>query len=885
MIIDEEEYLAHYGVLRKSGRYPWGSGGTQNQRNRSFLDTVEGLKKDGMSEPEIADGFGLTTTQLRALKSIALNEQKQAQINTAQRLKNKGMSNVAIGEKMGINESSVRSLLAPGAQDKADVLQSTANMLRDQVAKKGMIDVGTGVESSLGISATKLSTAVAMLREEGYTYHTLTVTQLGTGKETRLKVLAGKDVSFRDVAMNKGDIQQITDYTDDGGRNWEKVQPPKNLSSKRVAVVYAEDGGSKKDGVIELRPGVKDLDLGRSSYAQVRILVDNSHYLKGMAIYNPDLPDGVDVRFNTNKSDTGNKRDAMKPIVRNKDGSVDELNMFGAAIKKGGQRGVLNVVNEEGNWSEWSRSLSSQFLSKQSPSLAKAQLNMTTERREADLAEILSLTNPSVRRKLLDAFAEDADSASVHLKAAILPRTANHVLLPVTSMKPTEIYAPNFKNGEKVVLVRHPHGGIFEIPELTVNNRNPEAKKLIGSSPKDAVGIHHSVAEKLSGADFDGDTVLVIPNAQGKVKTAPTLQGLKDFDPKAAYPGYPGMKRLEGSQMQQEMGKVSNLITDMSVKGASMEERARAVRHSMVVIDAEKHNLDYKASAEANGIAALKEKYQGKSNAGAATLISLASSKEYVPQRKLRPAKEGGPVDPKTGKLVFVETGKSYEKVDAKGNVTRVVNKEKVKKGYLTDDANTLSSGTTMEGVYAEHSNRLKALANEARRASVSTRGIPYDPSAKRAYADQVGSLNAKLNIAERNAPRERQAQLLANATVAAKKEANPHMDDADLKKIKKQALDEARIRTGAQKERIIITQDEWNAIQSGAISNHKLDQILRNADTDTVRKLATPRIATVMTSTKVTRAKAMLAQGYTQAEVAAQLGVPVSTIMSSLGE
>ena len=56
-----------------------------------------------------------------------------------------------------------------------------------------------------------------------------------------------------------------------------------------------------KDGVIEIRSGVDDLSLGDSHYAQVRILVDGNTYLKGMAVYSDDLPDGVDVMFNTNK--------------------------------------------------------------------------------------------------------------------------------------------------------------------------------------------------------------------------------------------------------------------------------------------------------------------------------------------------------------------------------------------------------------------------------------------------------------------------------------------------------------------------------------------------------------------------------------------------------
>lgn len=881
MIIDEADYLAHYGILRKSGRYPWGSGGTQSERNRSFLSTVEGLRKDGMSEADIARGFGMTTTQLRAVKSIARNEEKQAEIGMAQRLKDKGYSNVAIGQRMGLPESTVRSLLTPGNKDKTDVLRSTAGMLKEQVEKKGMIDIGSGVEHHVGVSQTKLSTAVSMLKEQGYTVHYVKVEQLGTGQQTTVKVLAKPGTPYSEVYKNRANIKQITDFSEDGGRSFLGLQPPLSVSSRRIGIRYAEQGGTDADGVIYVRPGVKDLSLGKARYAQVRIAVDGTHYLKGMAMYKDDLPDGVDLLFNTNKRDTGHKKDAMKAMKDDPD------NPFGAVVRqlivkgKDGKDKVtsaMNIVNEEGDWEGWSRTLSSQFLSKQSPKLAKTQLDMTYERKKQQLDEIMALNNPAVRKKLLEAYADDADSSSVHLKAAALPRQGSHVILPINSMRETEIYAPNFRNGERVVLVRYPHGGIFEIPELVVNNRHPKAKKALGNA-KDAVGINSKVAERLSGADFDGDTVLVIPNSSGKVKTAPALAGLKGFDPQASYPAYPGMKRMSPRTKQVEMGVVSNLITDMTIRGANAAELARAVRHSMVVIDAEKHNLNYKQSAIDNGIPQLKAKYQGSARAGAKTLISRASAEVRVPERKPRSAAKGGPVDKATGKRVYEETGSTY--TDRQGRVIRRTIPSK--RLAETDDANTLSSGTPIEKVYAEHSNRLKALANTARRVSVNTKGTPYSPSAKAAYSRQVASLEAKLNLALRNAPLERQAQILANATVTQKRQATPNMEAADVKKIKGQALAEARLRTGAKKSRIDITPDEWEAIQSGAISNNKLTQILNHADLDGIKKLATPKTDLLMTATKQQRAAAMLASGYTQAEVADALGVSLTTLKTSL--
>ena len=877
--IDEDEYLAHYGILRKSGRYPWGSGETQSQRNRDFLSTIDSLKKKGLSDTEIARGFDMSTTAYRAAKSIAKNEQKAADIAQAQRLKEHGYSNVEIGKKMGINESSVRSLLAPGQADKVKVLDSTADMLERQVKEKGYLDVGTGVEYHAGVSRAKLDNSIAVLREKGYEVHKVQVDQLGTKNKTTIKVLCPPGTTYADVAGNKDKIGSIAEYSNDGGRSFLGVQSPLSVGVNRVAVRYAEQGGTDADGVIYVRPGVDDLSLGGKNYAQVRIAVNGTHYLKGMAVYKDDLPKGVDLVFNTNKSDKGDKLAAMKPMKEDPDnpfGSVVRQLTYPEGHPKAGQvRSAMNIVNEEGDWDKWSRNFSSQMLSKQSPTLAKQQLGVTYENRKADLDEIMALTNPAVKKKLLMAYADGADSAAVHLKAAALPRTQSHVILPISKIKETEIYAPNYNNGERVALVRYPHGGIFEIPELTVNNRNVEASKVIGKQSRDAVGIHHKVAQKLSGADFDGDTVLVIPNNKGQIRSAPSLAKLKDFDPQREYPAYEGMPKMSAKTKGLQMGLVSNLITDMTIKGASTDELARAVRHSMVVIDAEKHNLNYRQSAKDNGIPALMKKYQGKETGGAATLISRATAREDVRKRKTIPR-----IDPATGKKIWIETGESYVDRKTGQTVFRMQESQKLKE---TDDARTLSSGTKIESVYADHSNRLKALANTARREAVGIKAQPYSPSARQAYAPQVESLAAKLNLAMRNRPLERQAQVLANVVVQQKKDANPGMDKAEEKKLSGQALREARRRTGAEKSQIEITPKEWEAIQAGAITNNRLNDILDNANLDQVRQLAMPRTKVGMTPTKVSRARSMLASGYTQAEIAEALGVSTSTLKEEL--
>jgi hypothetical protein len=467
-------------------------------------------------------------------------------------------------------------------------------------------------------------------------------------------------------------------------------------------------------------------------------------------------------------------------------------------------------------------------------------------------------------------------------------------------MKRTEAYVPSLRDGERIALVRFPHGGTFEIPELTVNNRNREARKILGSAAKDAIGIHHSVAERLSGADFDGDTVLVIPNNRGQVKSTPALQGLKGFDPQMyKIPKGSSIPKITSAAKQQEMGKVSNLITDMTLRGANTDELAAAIRHSMVVIDSEKHELDYKQSEKDNNIRHLKEKYQsipGKKGTGASTIISRAGSDVYIPERRLRKPSEGGPIDPVTGKKVYVPTGRTVPERKSRKDPTtgkrvyvdtgrKVTKTERVDLLSITDDAHTISSGIRMEALYADHSNKLKAMANDARKAAVHTKPAPYQPSAAKAYSKEVASINAHLNLAKRNAPLERQAQLVANATVSQKRQANPDMDPADVKKIKNQALTTARTRTGAKKTKIKLSQSEWDAIQAGAISPSKLDEVLKHSDIDTVRALALPKHTPKMTATMRSRAQAMLAQGYTQAEVADQLGVGLTTLKVSISE
>lgn len=892
--------LMHYGTPRHSGRYPWGSGENPYQSSTGLYGMAKQLKSEGMSDKEIAESFGMSTREYKSAYSNAKNEVRAANRAEALRLKDKGYSNTAIGQRMGVNESTVRSWMDEDIAERSSISKNTAKALKSAVDDKKYIDIGGGVENQMGISRTALDNAVKMLKDEGYTVHYIQTEQLGTGHKTSIKVLAPPDTTYSEVWNHKADIEFPGFHSEDKGRTIDKIGKPVSISSKRIKINYAEEGGKDKDGVIELRRGVDDISLGKAKYAQVRIAVDGTHYLKGMAMYRDDMPDGVDIIFNTNKA-------KGTPMLGEKDNSVlkpmkkDQDNPFGATIKgerelilaqryytdKNGKRqqSALNIVNEEGDWNTWRKSLSSQMLSKQSPMLAKKQLKLAYDLKQDEFDSIMKLENPVIRQQLLDKFADGCDSAAVHLKAAGLPRQASKVILPFPSMKENEVYAPSFRDGEEVVLIRYPHGGTFEIPRLKVNNKVPDAKKTLHNA-QDAIGINAKVAERLSGADFDGDTVLVIPTSTAKIKTSKPLDGLKDFDPQRDYKAYPGMPEVKGSgfNKQQQMGNVSNLITDMTIKGATPDELARAVRHSMVIIDAEKHNLNYKQSAIDNNIAALKEKYQGGKNRGASTIISRASATAYVPVRKELTNTKYMTDDEKKryskGEKIYRETGETYISKKTGKEIKRISKSTKMAE---TSDANTLSSGYMIETVYSEHANKLKALANKARAESRSTDYIPYSKEAHVKYKDQVDSLNSKLNIALKNRPLERKAQLIANAKVKNVYAANPDMDSDDLKKLKGRCLTEARLQTGASKQQIKIEPKEWEAIQAGAISTNKLKSIVQNSDLDVLKQLAMPREMRGVTPAQESRIKVLESRGYTLAEIADAVGVSTSTIVNVL--
>lgn len=910
-IPSNESVLEHYGTKRHSGRYPWGSGKTPYQHSGDFLSRVNELKKNGLSEKNILetinngmpDEYKMGLTEFRIALQKAGHDRKALEYDQIRALKDDGLGWKAIGDKLGMSESSVRSKYNNGIGEKASQAEKIAETLRKEVDKKGMIDISEGANQVLGVSESKLDEAAYILEAEyGYKRYGVGIRQpTNVRQQTNITVLAKPEYDQKYAYQHQDQIDSLGDYhSDDGGDTFTKLQRPASLDSDRVAIRYGDEGGLDKDGVMEIRRGVPDLDLGKSHYAQVRILVDGDHYLKGMAVYSDDLPDGVDIMFNTNKPSGTPKMKVLK------EAKADPDNPFGAAIKANGQStyigadgkehlSPINKLKEEGDWDTMSRNVSSQFLSKQPKKLIENQLKLTVADYQAQYDEIMQYDNPTVKKKLLNDFADTCEGTSMTLKASAFPGQSTKVILPINKIKETEAYCPTYENGTQLALIRYPHAGTFEIPIVTVNNKNLHGKRNLGQI-QDAIGINAKVAERLSGADFDGDTVMAIPMSDKvKIKSTHPLDDLKDFDPKTAYAvpeGNPNHVRLmKKEEKQKEMGIISNLITDMTLRGADEKELARAVKHSMVVIDAEKHKLDYKRSERENGIQELKQKWQirvdeegNEKYGGASTLLSRRKQTVRVPERR-----GSVRVDKETGEYIYKESGRTF--TDPKTGKERLA-EDTVSLISETKDARTLSSGTIQENLYADFSNKLKAMANQARKEAVNMKGIQRDPQAAKTYATEVASLKEKYNNMIANKPKERKAMLIANSNIKAKiqeqgLDPKNTEDKKEIKKISSVEMQRARDSVGAsgRKSKVTFTDKEWEAVQAGAISDNMLTKFLDSSDSDEIVKRAMPKTTSVMSSAKMSKAKAMLRSGYTYKEIAQACGVPESTVYSALNK
>lgn len=920
-------YLQHTGTPQMfdfdpngSGRYRQGSGENPYQHGLNFFQKVDQIKREnpGISRTKIAELMGYSTTEWRDKVAYYNELRKCHDRSAAVRMRNdRQMSVEAIAKNLGISQNTVREYLKDSNDVKNKEIQNIMDSLQESLKKYPYIDIGEGTAGVMGVSDERLRAAVqALVDEYGYVKSPIQVDQINPRQykqKTDMLILGppGKTPHEQavDVYKNLGDVHYINEYySEDNGLTMGHLRPPVSVDSKRIEISYADkDGFQPLDGVIELRPGAADLDLGPGQvYSQVRIAVDDAYYLKGIAVYADDLPEGVDIRVNSNKPEGTPKEKVFKAMKRTKqlpDGSddpnspIDKDNPFGATIQAGGQRdytdkdgtkkqSAINKVYQEGTWEGWRKGLASQFLSKQSKELAKSQLNITYLKKQEEFDAIKDITLPAIRKKILFDFADSCEEDAADLKAWSMPGQSNKVLLPVVSMEKGECYCPSYPDNTTLVCIRYPHSGPQEILQVKVNNKNKEARKRYGTTPRDLIGINPSEAAKLSGADFDGDFVVVIPNNKGRINVKKMLKEMEGFDPKVSYKGGPGLKRMTDKTKGLEMGKAANLISDMTLIGCDDNELARAQKYSMVVIDAQKHGLDWKQAAKDYDIAGLRKKYQGTSQGGASTIISRSKGPVWVPEKRLVTS-----IDPNTGDKIEYETGnvKWIPKQNKDGTLEwkQQPVTVKTKKMYTTGDAYDLVSDRNnpypMEVIYADYANQMKDMARQARLEAINIKKEKKSPTAANAYAEEVASLEKKLKARASYQPADRLALRIATVKVNAIKEENPNITKDQLKKKSAQALSTARTRvyeTG-KKEKINITPNEWEAIQAKAISDTMLEKLLRFGDSDQIRDYATPKKekGNMFSAAQISRMKAYRANDYTWAEIAEEFGVSESTI------
>lgn len=1058
-----QEFIMHDGVAhdenppgRGSGRYAFGSGNRPHQHDWDIYSRIEKLRaaNPNASDTELAYLMGIyktdkdgnyildengnkqgNSTKFRAIKQIAANNKKLDQFEELAYYDNqinpntgKHYTDTQIAEKMGLpSESSVRSMRNTMMNGKTNKTNEVADILRKEAEEKGYLDVGSDVALYLGTASGSLNTALEMLKEEGYEVKTISIKQISNPQQnTNIRVLCppGSE-NDNPIWKHPQDIKMITTLGDhdndisDALTNRGLGDPPR-VKLNRIDIRYDEDGGTERDGLIQIRAvrdengnlvaASPDLSLGNARYGQIRIAVEGDRYIKGMAVYDENLPEGTDILVNSNKSREGGVDKALKKLQTNKDGTL-ATNIFGSTVvqtimrdkdgnpilDKNGKQipSAINFVGTndadmhvEGRWGKWSKNLSAQFLSKQSLALVKAQLKQQSDIMESQLKDINSLNNPTVKRNMLIDFADQADAAAVDMKAAPIPGQKTRVLIPVPSLKDNECYAPGLPNGTTVALVRFPHAGRWEIPILQVNNNNKEAKSILGDSG-DAIAINHHNHGVLSGADSDGDTVVVIPmtrkNSSGEfekivdIRNMPPLNGylvnqdgskttikLSDFDPTGAYstsnPRFSSMKDKDGNPTYayfkntrakgKEMGKTTNLIMDMQLKGCSdPNELARVDMYSMVVIDAQKHKLNYKQAYKDFGIEELKQKYQMKPSGragGAATLLTRAASPATIP---LRGMWRDTDIDPNTGEKIYREpthtterkavspekvlapagyiyvdsAGKphkskylrekdgSYTEATYDGKVVRnkdgsysydkgsgktkwtyeTVNRTedipKLTKAYMDgkDATALLSDGdrsSEIEKTYAVYANHMHSLANQARKQSLTVQPIKYNSAAAKEYFTEVKELREALNTAKMNAPRERQAQILASSSYNARVQGLTDLDSDDRRKIRGQELDQARKICGANKTRVKFTERQWEAINKGAVPPSILSDLLKNADKENYMSLALPKQNSI-SDAKKQRIQQLFDKGWSYEEIAESVGVSTSSVSNVIND
>ena len=114
-----DDELMHYGMPRRSGRYPWGSGKEPYQRSIDFLGRIESLEKQGLNETQIAKEIGLTNADKKDSTDVCfINKKFSEYISTNIKStpgniinidnnevlgKHKGLSYYTIGQRRGLD--------------------------------------------------------------------------------------------------------------------------------------------------------------------------------------------------------------------------------------------------------------------------------------------------------------------------------------------------------------------------------------------------------------------------------------------------------------------------------------------------------------------------------------------------------------------------------------------------------------------------------------------------------------------------------------------------------------------------------------------------------------------------------------------------------------
>lgn len=126
----------------------------------------------------------------------------------------------------------------------------------------------------------------------------------------------------------------------------ECLNPTNNISADRILVSM----DSKKEGIIEIRPGVPELSLGDKRYSMVRVFIGVSkHFIKGMAVYSEEIPEGYDIVFYTRLKSNGT------------------FAGYGQVERKRRTQKPFEIIEAPGCWKEWTESLpklSSEFISR-----------------------------------------------------------------------------------------------------------------------------------------------------------------------------------------------------------------------------------------------------------------------------------------------------------------------------------------------------------------------------------------------------------------------------------------------------------------------------------------------------------------------------------------